>query len=654
MLRFRPIPALCALAATLGLAGPVVAQAPGVTTVFPGGAQQGTSRAVKINGANLQGANQIVVSGTGVKAEITSNKEGGSLPVQVSVAADAAPGIRELRVVTPQGTSNAGRIWVGGYPDGEEKEPNNTLAASQKLESLPQTVDGAIGGGEDVDSFQFQAGANETLVFDVVAFQMASGLDPYIALYDAKGRVLAWTMEGFDRDPRLVFTTKQAGTYTVQIRDSMFRGGATFMYRLTVGRLPVITGYLPRGGRRGETVQVQLQGLNLGEMKTVDVSVPMEGAVASVYPRTAMGPTMNSVSLLASSADDVTEFEPNNTRERASVSSSAPVALSGRIDRAGDMDFFRFRNDAAANLAVEVQARRFGSRLDSELRIYDAAGKELQSNDDALGRDSRLILNAQANVDYFIEVRSKDGRGGDDYFYRIEIAPPAGQDFQLTVEPDELNIAKLGSTQVTVVIQRQNGFGGPVDLRVDGLPAGISLSAARINAGGANAVFTLTGGENVTPGAFSLVRVVGKASIGGQDVERVAQPIEKYAPPLAQPNQTLDRHSLLLPAGVMPQQAYALQIEPKALTIKKGTQNVEVKVKATRLMGQTAQIVVSAANLPGNVTAPNVNIPANQNEIVLKINVAANAPEGTQNVIIAGNLSNNVQTAPALSLTITP
>ena len=71
-------------------------------------------------------------------------------------------------------------------------------------------------------------------------------------------------------------------------------------------------------------------------------------------------------------------------------------------------------------------------------------------------------------------------------------------------------------------------------------------------------------------------------------------------------------------------------------------------------MGQTAQIVLTPGPLPGKrLTFPMAcNIAANANETTITINVAAGAPLVTQNVIISGNLSNNVQVGPAITLTI--
>ena len=643
----------CALAVAIGMASPVAAQVPNVGFVFPPGGQVGTKPTVNINGGNLQGATAVLLSGTGVQAQITKNTEAGAIPVELTIAPDATPGIREVRVVTPRGTSNAGRVWVGPYPDVNEVEPNNLATAAQKLEKLPATINGQINGGEDADFFTFQAAAGDTFVFDLVAVQMASALDGYLSLYDSRGKILQSMQEGFERDPRLIYTFKNAGAYTVQVRDTMYRGGANFTYRLTAGKVPVVTGYLPLGGKRGQTVNVSVEGANLGGMKTMPVQIPMTGDDVTVGLAAPMGPSANTVKLLASDLDEAVEREPNDTAAQATPIATTPVVINGRMDKAEDVDVFRIKPAAAGNLAFDVWGRRLGSRLDSFLRIMDATGKEVQSNDDTNGKDSRIVFGVQANTEYLVEVRSIDRRFGGDVFYRLEITPPGGPDFQLTATPDEVNVGQAGSTAVTVNVTRVNGFGGPIALRVEGLPAGLTASPATIPAGANSTQFTLTADAAAAQGAAGQIKIIGTATVGDKPVERAAQPVETYLPPLATPEQARQRATLIFPATVMNPQAYSLDLEQRAVTVKKG-QPVQIKVKSTRQMGVTKAITLTVAGQPANVTPALQNIAENANEAVITLTVAANAPEVTQNIIISGNLDNNVQVAPALTITIVP
>jgi hypothetical protein len=633
------------------VAVPAAAQAPNIGFVFPGGTRAGTHGAVTIHGGNLQEATDVLVSGEGVSVRPTATDNAGALPLEVSVAADAVPGMRELRVVTARGTSNAGRLWVGPYPEVNEAEPNNLRTASQALPALPVTVNGQIEGGEDVDVFTFHARAGETIVVDLVAFRIGSALDGHLTLLDDAGKQLNYSHEAFDRDPRIIHDVKRHGKYHVVVRDTLYRGGANFVYRLTVGQIPMVTGVMPMGGRRGETVQVNLEGVNLGGMTSTSVQIPAEGDQVAVALMTPVGPAGAPLALHAGDLPEVVEQEPNNSAAQATVVTQVPVVINGRIDGPKDIDLYRVKPGAGGNFVFEVHARRLGSRLDSMLRVLDASGNQLQANDDAVGKDSRLVFAVEAESEYLVEVSGVDSRYGPDVFYRLEIAPVPGPDFRLSITPDSVNIAQRGSTVVTVHVERKDGLQGAIRLRAEGLPEGVTASEALVPAGANSAQFTLTAAEGATPGTLSHLRVIGTATHDERTIERVALGAETYVPPLANPDQAVRRPTMFSLATVAPAAAYALSVEPREVTVKRG-ESVEIKITALRQMDQNAQIVIAVAGQPQNVNPEAAPIPEGQNEVVLKVNVAANAPLTRQSLIITGNLSNNVQTAPAVMLTI--
>ena len=115
--------------------------------------------------------------------------------VQLNVARDAAPGVRELRLKTPSGMSNPMYFQVGEWHEYYEREPNDKKAVAGVPEWMPAIVNGQIMPG-DVDRFRFRAVKGSR----VVAAVSARSLIPYLAdavpgwfqatltLYDPKGR----------------------------------------------------------------------------------------------------------------------------------------------------------------------------------------------------------------------------------------------------------------------------------------------------------------------------------------------------------------------------------------------------------------------------------------------------------------------------------
>ena len=126
---------------------------------------------------------------------------------------------------------------------------------------------------DEVDRYRFSARKDQCLVVEAVA----RGLVPYIAdavpgwfqailfMYDAKGREVACADAfRFRQDPVLFYKVPAAGEYTVEIRDSIYRGREDFVYRLKIGELPFITSVFPLGAPRGDhTPAVKLFGRNL-------------------------------------------------------------------------------------------------------------------------------------------------------------------------------------------------------------------------------------------------------------------------------------------------------------------------------------------------------------------------------------------------------
>ena len=635
--------------ATVG--GPAWAQAPSISELFPAGARAGTQISATLSGKDLKSVTALEVSGSGVRVEAQPGGTDTSLPVRLVVDAGAELGERELRLVTAGGVSNAARIWVGRFPEVVEKEPNNTRAQAQELTSFPVTVNGRADKAEDADCYAFQAAAGETWVFGVTAARLHSQFDGYLTLYDARGRVLDSAMDNLQRDPRLVHTFKSAGKYVIEVRDTLYHGGPGYAYRLNVGKLPVITRYAPMGGQRGSTVKVQLQGINLGALRTLDVAVPKgtHQRTVQVAPNTPAG-AANPVELFVDDEPEVVEHEPNDTPATAQRLPAVPIIVSGFMDHDGDKDTYVVSLREKQAVRIDVLAQRIRSRMDGVLRVLDHTGKEIASNDDAVGTDPRLLFTAPAAGDYYLEVRDLGNKGGDDYYYRLKVENPPAPDFALTFTPDALTVPS-GAAAVVTVTARRTGYNGPIRLHAEGLPAGVAASEVTLPEGQTTAVFTLAAPAGTKPG-YSRLRVQGTAEVGGQAVARAAVGVERYQPPLTtQPKDIKTRETELTLVAVGPEPAYTLQPEPQ-LTTKPG--KAEWAVKLTRKPGNKDDVAVTLLGLPAGVQAAPLTIKGAQSEGKVALTIPANAKAGTIPVVVQGTAKNVVVAAPAVTLTIQP
>ena len=137
----KPLAALVALALV-----PAALRAqtafPMVTHVTPTAVQRGTTAEVTVvaQASTLAGAHKVLFDGTGVSAEpVAAADAKTSLKLKVTVAADAAPGVREFRVACPHGVSSLGQLVVVDAPVVQEAPGNNTPDKAQPI-PVPSVV----------------------------------------------------------------------------------------------------------------------------------------------------------------------------------------------------------------------------------------------------------------------------------------------------------------------------------------------------------------------------------------------------------------------------------------------------------------------------------------------------------------------------------
>ena len=472
--------------------------------------------------------------------------------IRISIAGDAKPGEREIRLATPNALSNPMKFCVGTLPEiskNAAKPANPDLdkylekmggrpapTGTPKYEGhilLPAIVNGQIMPG-GVDRYRFSAARGQQLVFAASARSLIPYLadavpgwfEPVLTIYDAKGKELASDERfRFKPDPVIHFEVPRDGEYTVEIHDSIFRGREDFVYRLAIGELPLVTGIFPLGGRLGEKTSVTLHGWNLPEKSLSRKNT--EVGIASLA-----GSFFNEVPFAVDDLPEGFEHKPNNTVEKAQEV-MLPIIINGHISKPGEGEVFKFTGHTGQPIVAEVFARRLDSPLDSFLRLTDADGKQLAFNDDFEDKgsglnthhaDSYLTATLPADGTYFIHLTDTQGKGGPEFAYRLRISEPR-PDFALRVVPSSLSLRAGMSGTLTIFALRRDGFTNAVNLELDGAPDGFSLSGARIPAGQEKVQFTLKAPPQPTETPVA-VTIVGRAMVGGKLVEHAAAPAE--------------------------------------------------------------------------------------------------------------------------------
>ncbi len=474
--------------------------------------------------------------------------------LEVSVAPDAEPGEREIRVVTARGVSNPLPFHIGKLPEYSRK-PMRTAAvqvlgkeaqslrkrpaeeAEDRVE-LPAVLNGQIASGE-VNQYRFTARKGQRLLFATEARQLIPYIadavpgwfQPVLVLSDAQGKEVAYDDDfRFKPDPTIFYQAPADGEYVLTIRDSLYRGREDFVYRITAGELPFVTSVFPLGGRVGKATAVQLQGWNL-ESARVKQPARREPGVYTVSA-TRAGVASNSLPFAVDTLPEITDRESNNDAKHAQKI-KLPVVINGRIDRPGDWDVYRIKGKANEAIVIEVSARRLESPLDSFIKLTDVKGKVLAFNDDHedIGSglnthhaDSYLMTKLPADGNYFIHIGDTAQNGGSEYAYRLRISEPR-PDFELRVVPSSIALRSRSANSVSVYVIRKDGFNSPIRLTLKDPPPGISSPPATIGPNQAVVRLTVRTTLASTPEPLALV-VEGRATVGAHEILHQATPAE--------------------------------------------------------------------------------------------------------------------------------
>jgi len=503
-----------------------------------------------------------------------------AVTLEVTIAPGAAPGQREIRLRNANGVSNPLFFFVGQLPEFSEPaappstaapggpNPANPRPLAQnpgRTVTLPAVINGQIMPG-GVDRIRFAARKGQKLVFAV----SARALIPYLAdavpgwfqatlaIRDAQGHELAYDDHfRFNPDPVLFCKIPADGDYFMEIRDSIYRGRQDFVYRITAGELPFITGIFPLGGRSGQKTTVELAGWNLPAAKAeADAAGKPTGSLTLAVERD--GIFSNPVTFALDADPDCAEVEPNDDVTHAQKL-ALPVIVNGRIEQPGDRDVFSFEGRAGDGVVIEVFARRLNSPLDSLLQLTDAQGKTIAANDDYEDKgaglithqaDSRISLKLPADGTYYIHLADAEHQGGPEYAYRLHLHL-ARPDFDLRVVPSSINVRAGANAVITVFALRKDNFDGPIAVQLAEAPDGFSLNGAEIPAGQDQIRLTL-GAPPTAPGGSLSLTFAGRAQIGAKTVVHEAVPAEDLMQAFAYRHLVPAREQWLTVTGRLP------------------------------------------------------------------------------------------------------
>jgi len=534
---------------------------PFIRSIFPRGGQQGHALKILIEGSHLEKTSEVRVFGQGVQCSVMDSSES-QITAEVTIAANAPAGRRDLRVITPRG-SFVQVFDVGALPEQMEREPNDDWATAPMVE-MPLILNGKI-LPEDYDHFRFRAKAGQELCFDLNSSRNGSRFDAVLSLLNDQGNEIAAQDDFyFDKDPRLVYRFSQTGVYVLRVNGYRESGSPSAEYRLMMGELPSLSYVFPAGAAQGKTVDLLLSGSNLDRVTDVQlgqklVPVQIKNRTAqelklrmTVPPRLGPGyyPLWVRCGQVAMPNPLIFVVSDDQEMVMAKVNASEipilapPIIVNGRIRQPKETDNFWIKANAGDSFTFEAQGMRLGNYLDPAITIYDSTGRLVAYMDETAPNgfdkeppqlDFCLVHRFESAGRYRVEMRDASLRGRDDFVYRLSVKR-AEPSFELIVLTNQITVLPGQPGQLPVRVKRRGGWNVPVEVWAEDLPQDVTskpVIAELINTrfrgtfgedfffDGTNVELPLEAREEAALGTYAL-RIRGRGVVNGKVVEQTA------------------------------------------------------------------------------------------------------------------------------------
>jgi hypothetical protein len=628
--------------------------------------------------------------------------------LRVSIAADVPPGVYDAAVRCRHGISSPRSFMVGRFP---EIQKAGVIATLETALAVPSEA--SINGQVDpntADHYAIECVAGQRMVVVVWAGRIDSRVLATCSVFDPAGKPLPLQQRLSGDDPSFSFTANQPGRHVIRIADRFARGGEDFFYRVEVFTGGHILGVFPPVMQAGMPATLRLVGRSLGAGATPleggsDIEqLPLQVATDSLIampsaagrrllspgditaPLAAIrsGPTTESTSpplILQTDLPVAEETEPNNDPDGAQPV-PFPIAVAGRLHPRGDRDRFSFAVEAATEITVEVFSRRLGQPTDAAVLVesltQDAAGKmqtkevafaddgprEFQGRSVATGSlDPVVTFKAPAAGRYRVVVRDATADSVDDptlaYVLTIRAARPDFSLLAFGAWPDRLDMNNKmaiastslpigGTAAIDLLLVREEGFTGEVTVTAEGLPPGVTAAPIVIAGGSRRGLLVLEAADDALP-ATAAFRLVGRATIGGKEVEHQAATATLRWPVDSQKQPHVLRSTAAIRVAVTPDRA-PVTVRPQERRAREttpgGTLTIPLSVihrpgaKTAMSLTPTAyppelklspELKVKELKLPDTKPTENVD---SQAELVIE--TTAKLPPGTHTVVLQG------------------
>jgi hypothetical protein len=559
---------------------------------------------------NLRGADIPKADRDKIVDWLSAVARAGVVSARITVAKDAAPGTREIRLVTERGVSAGFSFEVGTLPE-------MVASGDSGKVGLPVVVNGTLARSGQQDRIPFDARKGQPINFNLKGFRLNelswSYFNPTLAIEDSKGRVVAKSLGRKGLDPVLEWTAPADGSYTLVVRDLLWKGNPASVYRLVAGAVPVESVLSPLVARPGSLLDAQLSGEN-GARLPVKVRTPDDISGIARVP-TPLGDSPVLVRDLPDGGGPVPVVALAQTV-------TLPAAFSGKIsDPSKQVDKFRIR--ALSPCGMEMYAQRLGSSLRPVVTIRNAKGDVVTTRE--MRDDNDLVIGDAFREagEYVVEVSATEGSGAGAYAWEATAGKVV--DFALTATPDGVNLAPGQRGALLVRATRRENIPGPIKVDIADAPAWLKVEPGIIPPDDDKTLLLVTVSDKAPVGG-AVLAIRGTTEIPDAIDPRVkvplvrrARPIELYRGNNLNVRQVERLSSYVGVTAEVPPFSLVLD-NPQPVLLKAG-EEVEVRVAVLRAAGTRGDVLVQLAGLPPGVRSQpfQVAVGGGQREAVFKL-----------------------------------
>lgn len=548
------------------------------------GCQRGQTVNLSVAGADLVDIRQLVFSDPALQPQLI---QGAVEPVTelsqpqwgnftLSVPADLPLGIYEAWAVGRYGISNSRRFVIDSLAVFKDPGNNNTLAQASAI-TLPTAIQGRCDNAV-VDHYKVELKEGDNISVECFAKSIDSRLTPVIAILDLKGKELASVRGTELKDPVLQFTSPKNDTYVITVRDFLLEGGGNSFYWLRCLPTTCVEDISPsiaaaastlswkgigqtfKPGNPRSSVELDTGSLTITEApilawqsSRVPLLRPMQATTRWIeVPRP--DEFSRYVQLASSNAKIVSDLAIS-TQAGAPTPIEIPAEISSRFAEQAQDQYFKFQADKDTKLVIEVAAAKLGQITDAIIAVgrIAAADQPIQwiatfddppnrettrrGEFDLLSDDPIGEFTAPETGTYCIRIRNQyRSLLGSPPKYHLSVRP-AKPDFlafvafkQLKRGGDQqtpltaLNLVRGMSLPLQVQILRQDSFNESIDVRVEGLPTGVTASPLTIAAGRNDGWLVLTCAVDAAV-IEANIAVIAEAKLGDQTLQHTAVPM---------------------------------------------------------------------------------------------------------------------------------